>query len=507
MKISLSKKLTFFITLIILIISIGSLVITQLKLKDLANSLLNSSLSMKVNGDMNSLKSSFQYEYGNAGIYQNTLVDQNLKPIADFQFIDNFGEKLGITATIFTKQNDDFIRTVTNIINNDGTRATGTFLGKESAAYNPIIEKERFSGTALILGKNYLTAYDPLLNSSGELIGILYVGIPTDSITLLGETLSRSLILLLTGMFLFLAIIGIIIAVIFSKKIVKPIIFGVGLTQQVADGNLVINATQGYLKKSDETGDLVRAINDMSIKLKDIVAKVNLSANSISSGSNQLSSAAYQLSSGASQQAAAAEEVSASMEEMSSNIQQNSDNSQQTEKIARKVSKDAEESGEVVMVAVTAMKKIADKISIIEEIARQTNLLALNAAIEAARAGEQGKGFAVVASEVRKLAERSQKAAGEIGTLSITTVEAATKAGEKLNVLIPDIKQTSELINEISAASYEQNIGVEQINHAIMQLDQVIQQNASASEEMAATAEDLANQSEQLISLMKYFLI
>ncbi len=193
------------------------------------------------------------------------------------------------------------------------------------------------------------------------------------------------------------------------------------------------------------------------------------------------------------------------MEEMVSNIKQNADNAQQTDKIANKSAKDAQESGKSVLEAVAAMKEIANKISIIEEIARQTNLLALNAAIEAARAGEHGKGFAVVAAEVRKLAERSQKAAGEINELSASTLKVSEKSGEMLDKLVPDIQSTAELVQEITAASKEQDTGAEQINKALQQLEQVIQQNASASEEMASTTEELTGQADQLISALAFF--
>ena len=195
------------------------------------------------------------------------------------------------------------------------------------------------------------------------------------------------------------------------------------------------------------------------------------------------------------------------MEEMVSNIKQNADNAQQTEKIAVKSAEDAREGGRSVAEAVNAMKEIASKISIIEEIARQTNMLALNAAIEAARAGEHGKGFAVVAAEVRKLAERSQKAAGEINQLSASSVKVAEKAGEMLEKLVPDIQKTAELVKEISAASNEQNTGAEQINTALQQLEKVIQQNASAAEEMASTSEELSGQAEQLIGTIDFFQI
>ncbi|MDQ5985202.1 MAG: hypothetical protein CSYNP_00907 [Syntrophus sp. SKADARSKE-3] len=193
------------------------------------------------------------------------------------------------------------------------------------------------------------------------------------------------------------------------------------------------------------------------------------------------------------------------MEQMTSNIMQNADNAQQTEKIAVKSAEDAREGGQAVTETVAAMKEIANKISIIEEIARQTNMLALNAAIEAARAGEHGKGFAVVAAEVRRLAERSQTAAGEINRLSASSVQIAEKAGQMLNQIVPAIQKTADLVQEINAASSEQKNGADQINKAIQQLDQVIQQNAAAAEEMASTSEELTGQAEQLQAAMSFF--
>jgi methyl-accepting chemotaxis protein len=211
------------------------------------------------------------------------------------------------------------------------------------------------------------------------------------------------------------------------------------------------------------------------------------------------------MSQGATEQAAAAEQASASMEQMAANIKQNADNAAQTEKISRQSSRDAEASGEAVNRAVDAMRTIADKIGIVQEIARQTDLLALNAAVEAARAGEHGKGFAVVASEVRKLAERSQTAAAEISAVSGDTVKAAQEAGDMLQRLVPDIRKTAELVSEISAACREQDVGASQINEAIQQLDKVTQQNAGASEEMSATSEELAAQAEELQTSIAFF--
>ncbi len=287
-----------------------------------------------------------------------------------------------------------------------------------------------------------------------------------------------------------------------SRAITRPIHEAVAVADALARGDLTISVVA---RSRDETGRMMASISNMVDKLRKVVGDVMGAANNVASGSQQLSATAQQLSQGATEQAASAEEISSSMEEMAAGIRQNTDNAIQTEKIAVKSSSDTKEGGKAVTQTVAAMKEIATKIGIIEEIARQTNLLALNAAIEAARAGEHGKGFAVVASEVRKLAERSQAAAGEISGLSTRSVAIAEQAGEMLTQMVPDIQRTAELVQEISASSREQDSGAEQINKAIQQLDQVIQQNASASEQMASTSEELSSQAEQLNDAISFF--
>ncbi|SSC68691.1 methyl-accepting chemotaxis protein [Ciceribacter selenitireducens] len=309
---------------------------------------------------------------------------------------------------------------------------------------------------------------------------------------------------LLTGVAGVAVLLAVAAAVWLSLSISRGLGRAVSVVRDVAEGDLTKTAA---ITSRDEIGELLGYVNSMVERLRGVVADALSASDNVSSGSQELSASSEQLSQGATEQAASAEEASASMEQMAANIKQNADNAAQTEKIARQSAKDAETSGDAVNRAVAAMRTIAEKISIVQEIARQTDLLALNAAVEAARAGEHGKGFAVVASEVRKLAERSQSAAAEISAMSGETVQSAQNAGEMLNRLVPDIRKTAELVAEISAACREQDIGAAQINEAIQQLDKVTQQNAGASEEMSATSEELAAQAEELQSSIAFFKV
>ncbi|MDA8424581.1 MAG: methyl-accepting chemotaxis protein, partial [Treponema sp.] len=303
----------------------------------------------------------------------------------------------------------------------------------------------------------------------------------------------------------FAILLSILLGLLLSRSITLPLARAVGLAGHIADGDLRDDVEEKYLERSDEIGVLAQALAAMITSLREVVVSVTSSAGNVSAGSSQISSTAQELSQGAAEQASAGEEVSSAVEEMGSTIKQNADNALAAEGIARKSAADAGSGGASVLQTVTAMKEIAGKISIIEEIARQTNLLALNAAIEAARAGEAGKGFAVVASEVRKLAERSQTASREISELSARSVAVAEEAGKLIQAVVPDIGKTAEVVQEITAASREQSAGAEQIGKAVVQLDTVIQQNASASEELASMAEELNSQAETLAETLTYF--
>ena len=310
-----------------------------------------------------------------------------------------------------------------------------------------------------------------------------------------------------TNSFIILSI-GIILAIGISIWIIRTISSSINQAKLaiklISEGDLTVRIATD---NKDEIGEILMFLSNMVSKLKEVMTTVVTSADNIAAASLQMSSTSQEMSQGTQEQAASAEEISSSMEEMASNIQQNTDNAQQTEKIAIKAADEMKEGSTAVNQTVESMRKIADKIGIIGEIARQTNLLALNAAVEAARAGEHGKGFAVVAAEVRKLAERSQIAAGEINELSTSSVSIADKSGQLLTQIVPNIQNTARLVQEIAASNIEQSNGAEQINNSIQQFNKVIQQNAAGAEEIASSSEELASQADHLRETILFFKI
>jgi methyl-accepting chemotaxis protein len=404
-----------------------------------------------------------------------------------------------------------------------------------------ILQDQNMVGLTQFIDNKLYPAVDPTSSGIGELTA--YQLKAAEATREAGDALFGFLNWLMIAASIIVTVAAIAFVVVITSAIKRNLAAAIGLANAVAIGDVNATAT---VTSNDEVKDLVDALNvmtdnlrgsatiadqiadgDLTVKpqalsekdtlglalvrmverLRDVIGDATEAARNVASGSQEMSATAEQLSQGASEQASSTEEASASMEEMAATIKQSADNAGQTEKIARQSAADALASGEAVTNAVTAMQTIAEKIVVVQEIARQTDLLALNAAVEAARAGEHGKGFAVVASEVRKLAERSQAAAAEISTLSDTTVKTAQSAGAMLSKLVPDIQRTAELVEEISAASREQNAGASQINTAIQQLDKVTQQNTSAAEEMSATSEELAGQAEQLQTAISYFRI
>ena len=350
---------------------------------------------------------------------------------------------------------------------------------------------------------------EPLNKSIEKDLNGLYETIDSKSKELLTDkessfdTLKYSLILLAV----FLVIIGFISSYVTTRQL-TTLIGGepedvLLMANKISEGDLTFEITEAERKRKGIYGAMIV----MTDELKTVISSVIQSSENIETASSEMSASAQQMSEGATDQASSVEEISSSMEEMTANIQQNTNNAKQTEKIAKQAAKDISEGNESVNKTVSSMRTIADKISIIGEISRQTNLLALNAAVEAARAGEHGKGFAVVAAEVRKLAEKSQEAATEINEVSSISVDIAQRSGELLHQVVPNIQKTSDLVQEITAASIEQNAGTNQVNNAIQQLNQVVQANAATAEEMAAGAKELNTQSQHLKEAIAFFKV
>lgn len=346
--------------------------------------------------------------------------------------------------------------------------------------------------------KSYLVTRQPIEDVAGTEVASLLIALEDT------ESLARQLVFdyLAIGVLMIITVLGLLSLSYFLKRYLTPLREAVEFCEAISAGNLT---TDIEIKSNDEIGQVLTAMRSMREKLKAVVTDVKSSSDALASASEQVNDTALSMSRGASVQAASVEQTSASIEEMGASINQNSENAHVTDGIASESSRAAREGGESVLATTQAMRDIAEKISIIEDIAYQTNTLALNAAIEAARAGQHGKGFAVVAAEVRKLAERSQVAASEISDLTGESVKIAERAGQMLEKMVPDIANTADLVQEISAASGEQAGGVRQITGSMQQLDQVTQQNAAASEELAATSEKMRGHAQMLLDAISFF--
>ncbi|MFW5695314.1 MAG: methyl-accepting chemotaxis protein [Alkalispirochaeta sp.] len=351
---------------------------------------------------------------------------------------------------------------------------------------------------------DYLTVVSPVERFDGRQLGYYVVGQDSEIVGGILRDSQGLLVSLYSAVLVAFLVLAVLAYVLIGRGIAAPLGEVVTYAELLSDGDLTESLP---VTRTDEIGRVAAAVKNMRGRLTDVVATIQLATDSVNNGTNNVSASAQTLSEGASEQAASVEQTSASMEEITSQIRANSDNAEHTEKISRAMAQEAQQTSEVVQRAVTAMREISEKVSIIDEIARRTNMLSLNAAIEAARAGDAGKGFAVVATEVRKLADRSRDAAAEIISLTQHTETAVEESGTRLQKMLPEVEHTVELVNEITATSREQSAGADEINNTMQQLDEVVQSNASAAEELASTAEELQGQARNLEDTMSFFRV
>ncbi len=446
----------------------------------------------------------------NAGAAE-TLAYSNYVVVLQHVLADNDSDKKAIEDQVAknVQAMGGLLKAYEERIQSDDDRELYERFRTARAAFLPIFEQmfalsreHKTEEAKKLMNEKLQPAFETYANAIAELASLNRKNSEAAASTIIDEVRSAEIGLVI-GVLVVLAV-SVGIGLYITRSITRPVIAAMAAVDRVADGDLTADIS---VESRDEIGRICEAMNRMIASLRRVVADVVEGSQNVASGSEELNATAESLSEGASEQAASAEESTSAMEEMSASIQQNADNARQTDRIASKAAEDAKTSGDSVAQTVAAMKDVAEKIGIIEEIARKTDLLALNAAVEAARAGEHGKGFAVVASEVRKLAERSQTAAAEISRLTSSGVKVAETAGQLLQKLVPDIHRTAELVQEISAASAEQNTGASQVSKAMQQLDQVIQQNSSAAEEMASTAEQLSSQAQQLQDTIAFFKV
>jgi methyl-accepting chemotaxis protein len=409
--------------------------------------------------------------------------------------IDAIEKLLSAKVTLFRGD----VRAATTVRKDDGSRALGT-----KAAANVIeevlVRGQAYTGQAMVVGSPYQASYLPLRDSSNVVVGMSFVGIPRAQILAAVRSATVAFVFLVvaiaTG-----ALISVFLA---TRYLLKPLRDAVAAIDRMAEGEISFTLPEAG---ADEVGRLVASLSTMTSKLRSVVSTVKSGIEELTSGSHQIADTSQMLSQGATQQAASAEQISATMEEMSGSLHQTATSAATTQELSSKAAAGAVEGGSAVQSTIAAMRQIAASTGIIGEISRQTNLLALNAAIEAARAGESGRGFAVVASEVRRLAERSQKAAAEIAHLSAESVSVAERTGEILAVMVPDSAKTSSLVKEIAAAAREQSSGVSEVSKGLSQLQTVIQQNSAASEELAASSASLSTQASALATAVAFFKV
>lgn len=466
----------------------------------------------------------------------------------DFSIVDEFTRQTGLTATVFVKHDDGFIRISTSVKTESGARAVGTTLDRAHPGFSCLLEGKSYIGFATIFGTQYMAQYDPIKDQTGNVIGAFYVGMNVSQMPQLGLSAKLGWVTFGLSCSMFLtyawaiayamespaiditarrngyaalgvaaaAVLAAVVYFIVHSAVTRPIEAAMKTAQRLAVGDLT---TQIHVGRRDEIGQLMQAINNISQGLAGLVGNVRKSTESIAVASREIASGNTNLSSRTESQASSLQETASSMEELTSTVKQNSENARQADRLMAATSSYASQGGQAVERVVATMgsikdssRKMADIVGVIDGIAFQTNILALNAAVEAARAGEQGRGFAVVAAEVRSLAQRSAVAAKEIKLLiddSVGKIDAGSKlvdeAGTTMHEIVTSVTHVADIMRDITAASQEQTRGIEEVNQAIVHIDKITQQNAALVEQAAAGAESLHNRTENLSELVSVF--
>ncbi|MBN1499359.1 MAG: Cache 3/Cache 2 fusion domain-containing protein [Spirochaetes bacterium] len=515
MKIS---RIFIFQNVIAVIISMA--VVSVYSLREYRSSFVKQSALVKLEGDINAARRYMHQFFGKLSLKDGKLIDEKGIPInGRFEFVDTVQTDLNEAVTIFAAENDDYRRIITSILKEDKSRAVGTMLGKNSAAYPFVKAGKKFNGEAVILGLPYLTVYDPILNEAGEVIGILFVGIQKAYLdegerSFFGKFIIKTLIASLI-----IIVISVLISLLLFRKIVsRPLSVTLSYLSSIEKGDL-----SDTIKpvRADEIGELVNSLSATVSSFRNVIEEITESASVLSGSIDRISLQNADLSKRTTEQTAAIEEMAAAIEETTVNISANADSAENakqfsvnTGNMAREGAHIANETKKAIQDIEESSHKIGDILAMINELSFQTNLLALNAAVEAARAGEHGRGFAVVAGEVRNLSQRSASASKDIAILIEDVmnkisigISFVNSSSSTLNEISNLVEKMESMIVEISNAGFEQKNGMNQINEIVSSLDEATQKNAYMVKDIASASDELVEMSENMNDLVKHFKI